>query len=193
MARGPTTPLTPSSRHSTRAAAHGGRRNPYSPSAAIRRLQASYGQFVFTGIASASIPQFLPANSTIFSVTSADAGLLFRRIQTSDYGSFSLAGQAATLTYSGSITPTYTLTADYGQYYAYGDPGPSVVADYGSFSYTGQSATLTFLSSISDYGAFTFTGQSATLTYTPSSGNNLQDELGNNILDALGGVITDAA
>lgn len=100
-------------------------------------------------------------------------------------GSYTVTGQAATLTYSaGNVN--YSLSCANGTYNVTGQSATltyvgaphaySLSCANGTYAVTGQSATLIYSAGHANYalscafGAYSVTGQTATLTYTPGSG-----------------------
>lgn len=92
-------------------------------------------------------------------------------------GSYTLTGQAATLTYApGTSATNYTLSGANGSYALTGQAasfkrGYALGGANGSYSYSGIAASFKRGYGLSGAsGSYSFTGKAATLTYTPGSG-----------------------
>lgn len=90
----------------------------------------------------------LTADAGSYSLAGQDATLLKSKVVTADAGSYALAGQDATLTHT-PFGSTYTLTCDAGAYSISGQDaalirGRVVIADAGDYSLTGQDAAFAY-------------------------------------------------
>lgn len=89
---------------------------------------------------------------------------------TADGGTFTYAGNNATLTYTPALN-NYSITADTGSFTYSGNNANTrfnrkVVAEAGAYSYSGNNANVLFNRDvIAETGSFTYSGNNATLTY----------------------------
>lgn len=112
----------------------------------------------------------MAADVGTFTLTGEAASLKAGRKLTAAYGSFALAGQDVTLTYTSA--GHYTLTAGTGTFTLTGEDAGlrralKLAAAYGTFTLSGQDVTLTYVQHgaytlTAAYGSFTLTGQDTT-------------------------------
>jgi len=142
----------------------------------------------------------LTADAGSYTLAGQDATLLKSSILTADAGSYAIAGQDATLSWAGA--GAYTLTADVGAYTIAGQdatltwasPGAyTLTAEAGAYVIAGQDATLLKSSVLTaDVGAYTIAGQDATLTKAAAAAYTLTAEAGAYVISGQSAILTNS-
>jgi len=168
-------------------------RNPWQVFAPLSRR-------IFVGPAAAGGAYTLTADAGSYTIAGQDATLTKNSVLTADAGSYAIAGQDATLSWAGA--GAYTLTADVGAYVIAGQdatltwasPGAyTLTAEAGAYVIAGQDATLLKSSVLTaDVGAYTIAGQDATLTKAAAAAYTLTAEAGAYVISGQSAILTNS-
>jgi hypothetical protein len=168
-------------------------RNPW-------QLFAPLPRRIFVGPSGAAGAYTLTADAGSYTLAGQDATLTKKSVHTADAGRYALDGQDATQSWAGA--GAYTLTADVGAYTIAGQdatlrwPSPgayTLTAEAGDYDIAGQDATLLKSSVLTaDVGAYTIAGQDATLTKAAAAAYTLTAEAGAYVISGQSAILTNS-